>query len=314
MPLIFLTKIASLELLFVCSGNINNGEPGAVVANQAKSLEKNGIKVNFFLVEGKGFLGYLKTIQPLVKFIKNNNFTTIHSHYSLSAFVTTFALFFCKKSEIRHIVSLMGSDVHLSGWKRKLTRYFNKKHWETTIVKSEKMANDLALQNYKVIPNGVDLDLVKPSDNPQVNKGKTVLFAANPQRKVKNYQLAESAFQRIDKSIAELKVVYNLSHKDLISEINKADVILLTSLWEGSPNVIKEAMACNKPIVATNVGDVKWLINGLNGCFIVEHDDVKVARAVQHALNFSVTKGRERLINIGLSSDKIAQSIIQLYK
>ena len=68
---------------------------------------------------------------------------------------------------------------------------------------------------------------------------------------------------------------------------NAADVILLTSLWEGSPNVIKEAMACNRPIVATDVGDVRWLLGTLQGCFTTGFNGKEIAKKLKLALIFS---------------------------
>ncbi len=73
--------------------------------------------------------------------------------------------------------------------------------------------------------------------------------------------------------------------------MNASDVILLSSLWEGSSNVIKEDMACNKPIVSTNVGDVKWLFGNEPGHFIAGFDAEEYANQLSLALNFAQTHG-----------------------
>ena len=92
----------------------------------------------------------------------------------------------------------------------------------------------------------------------------------------------------------------------------------MTSRWEGSPNVIKEAMACNTPIVTTRVGDVEYLLKDLKGCFIAEDNPKSVSDAIQKALlyteNHSNTKGREKLEKLKLGSDEIAEKIIKLYE
>ena len=66
------------------------------------------------------------------------------------------------------------------------------------------------------------------------------------------------------------------TNKDLIPYyMNSADCILFTSIQEGSPNVIKEALACNIPIVSTNVGDVKERLETIDGCFVIDDYDAK---------------------------------------
>lgn len=53
--------------------------------------------------------------------------------------------------------------------------------------------------------------------------------------------------------------------------MNAVDAILMTSKTEGSPQVIKEAMACNYPIVATDVSDIKYMLGGMSGHYILEN-------------------------------------------
>ena len=97
-----------------------------------------------------------------------------------------------------------------------------------------------------------------------------------------------------------------------------ADVVLLTSVTEGSPNVIKEAMACNCPIVSTDVGDVREVLGNTEGCYISGLDPVEVAEKTKKALEFSYTKGRtkgrQRIIELGLDSESIAKKIVEVYK
>jgi len=97
-----------------------------------------------------------------------------------------------------------------------------------------------------------------------------------------------------------------------------SDVILLTSLWEGSPNVIKEAMACNCPIVTTDVGDVRWIIGDTEGCYIASLDpndySLKMKKALDFAQKSGKTNGRNRIIYLGLDADTIALRIIGVYE
>jgi len=76
-------------------------------------------------------------------------------------------------------------------------------------------------------------------------------------------------------------------------------------------------MACNPPIVSTNVGDVAWILGKTNGCYISSFDELDFARKIKLAIQFSATNGRtlgrQRLMEIGLGSDCIAKKIIKIY-
>ena len=69
-----------------------------------------------------------------------------------------------------------------------------------------------------------------------------------------------------------LTPVFNIPNIDLPWFYSAANVVLLTSVWEGSPNVIKEAMACGCPIVSTDVGDVGWIIGSTEGTYLASQN------------------------------------------
>ena len=54
--------------------------------------------------------------------------------------------------------------------------------------------------------------------------------------------------------------------------MSAADALVLTSMHEGSPNVVKEALACNLPVVAVDVGDVRHRIGAVAGCVLCADD------------------------------------------
>ena len=144
---------------------------------------------------------------------------------------------------------------------------------------------------------------------------KYILFAANPARPEKNFKLAEQAVKKLNRNDTELLVVHSQPFDKMKLYFNAADVLLLTSLHEGSPNVIKEALVCNLPIVSTDVGDVKWLLGDLAGCFLTSFDPVDVADKLKKALEFnSPTNGRQRITELELDSESVAKKIISLYK
>jgi len=73
-------------------------------------------------------------------------------------------------------------------------------------------------------------------------------------------------------------------------------------------------MACNRPIVCTDVGDVRWLFGNEKGFFITSYSKTELASKIIEAISFSETKGRERLTKLNLDSRAIAKRIIKLYQ
>ena len=104
------------------------------------------------------------------------------------------------------------------------------------------------------------------------------------------------------------------------SQVNQlmcaADALLMTSRTEGSPQVIKEAMACRCPIVSVDVGDVAERMNGVKGCYVVPSREPKdIAAALLQAITFEgITNGRERIIEMGLSNEQVAKQLKEIYE
>jgi glycosyltransferase involved in cell wall biosynthesis len=71
---------------------------------------------------------------------------------------------------------------------------------------------------------------------------------------------------------------------DPLKLYQSADVLLLTSDREGTPNVIMEAMACGLPVVATNVGGVADLVKNSETGFLFEPNDQACAVAIMERL------------------------------
>ena len=301
-----------LKVLFVSSGNSKAGI-SSIVRSQGESLKRAGIDLDYFTIVGKGTKGYLKTIPRLSKFLRTKNYDLIHSHYSLSSIVASLS---CK---LPMVVSLMGSDTHMSFFWKSIIKIFYRFRWKATIVKSESMKESISLDNAFVIPNGIDFDLFRPIEK-GIGKMKAgfndkrrhIIFVANPERREKNYPLAKKSVELIDNDNVELNTVSNVDQNIIPYYMNAADILLLTSLWEGSPNVIKEAMACNCPIVSADVGDVKEVIGKSDGCYICSYNPGDVADKIKRALDFGKrTDGREKIKH--LDEKIIAEKIIQLY-
>jgi len=301
-----------MKILFVSSGNGKTGI-SPIILNQGESLKEQKIELEYFTIKGKGVKGYFKSIFMLRKYLKNNSPDIIHSHYSLSAFVASLA------GSKPLVVSLMGSDVKSKVWYKWMIKIFNYLFWQNVIVKSQDMYNDIKINNTYIIPNGINMDRFKPIPKKiALNKlgwdssKKHILFTSSPKRVEKNFKLAKEAYNLLANKNLELHYLENIPNVDMPFYYNAADVVLLTSLWEGSPNAIKEAMACNRPIVSTDVGDVKQVLTETIGCYITEHNSEKISEKINLALNYSQTKGREQITH--LDDILIAKKIIEIYK
>jgi teichuronic acid biosynthesis glycosyltransferase TuaC len=299
-----------MKILFVSSGN--SGKISPIIQAQMDSLIKSGVDVDYFLIVGKGLIGYFKNIKKIRKKINYGKYDIVHAHFAYSAIAVTFA-----RPPIL-VVSLMGSDINKYFIVRLIARLFSLTLWDGVIVKSTDMYNKLGVSKAKIIPNGVDFEKFVPMKKGECQKElhwnpkkKHILFAANPNRKVKNFVFAKRAFDLIANENFELHALENISHSDMPFFFNASDVVILTSLWEGSPNVIKEALACNRPIVSTDSGDVKQLLENIKGCYVTDFDVISFSNKIIESITFSNSDGREKISN--LNSRKISLQIREFY-
>lgn len=317
-----------MKVIFVASGNKKVGQVNSFVRSQYESLEKEGLEIRLFPVVGHGASGYAKAIFALRKMIRQERPDIIHAHYSVCGHVAWLAcLGLCNKPKI--VVSILGS-FPTRNMKWKLVRYCVQHLWDATIVKSERTRSQLGLE-LPVIPNGVNLEVFHPIDHKEARRTvgfepdkKYVIWCSNPSRPEKNYPLAEAAVQMTNDQSpmtnATLVAIYDKTPQEVATYMNAADCLLLTSDSEGSPNVIKEAMACNCPIVTTDVGDVNERLANLEGCFVVQSQESRaksqeVAEAIEKALAFGKrTEGRKRILEDRLEISQIAQRIKELYE
>jgi glycosyltransferase involved in cell wall biosynthesis len=147
-----------------------------------------------------------------------------------------------------------------------------------------------------VIPCGVDLSVFKPYDRDEARTRlrwpkdrHVVLFPFDPARPEKRYDLARAAVEELvqERVEAELVTVFNVANGEMPWYYSAADVMLLCSDQEGSPTSVKEALACNLPVVATDVGDVSALLSGVAGTRICPQEVGAIARNLREVLDRS---------------------------
>ena len=321
-----------MKVIFVASGNKRVGAVSSFVQSQYDSLKKEGLEMRLFPVVGHGVFAHLKAAWQLRKMVRKEKPDVLHAHYSVCGHV---AVMSCVgvRNKPKIVVSVLGSFPEHKQKKLKLVQHCVKNLWDATIVKSNRTAGQLGL-TVNIIPNGVNLEVFHPMDYTEARKSvgfkqgtKYVIWCSNPERKEKNWPLAKAAVENVKCKAAnvELVAVYDKTPQEVATFMNAADCMLLTSDSEGSPNVIKEAMACNCPIVTTNVGDVTERLNDLEGCYVVDDDDCRftdmkkaaelMADAIVKALDFgNRTDGYNRILKDKLEISQIAKRIIEVYE
>ena len=132
---------------------------------------------------------------------------------------------------------------------------------------------------------------------------------------MKNAPLAQKAVEELNDANVTLLELKGYSRDQVTWLMCASDAFLMTSLREGSPQVIKEAMACGCPIVSVDVGDVKERMEGVEGCFVSKNRDPQELAGLLHkAITFERrTNGRERVIIDGLDNKLIAEKLLDLY-
>jgi teichuronic acid biosynthesis glycosyltransferase TuaC len=318
-----------MKVLFVASGNSKDFELSPFIKSQGECLRSFGIDVQFFSVLGNGISGYTKSAKRLRLLLKVESFDVIHAHYSLCGWVAVLS-----RTKIPIVLSIMGDDAYGTYYKpykvlflsRYLTvlTYLIQPFVKAIISKSKNIDKYVYRRRIAtIIPNGVDLEQFQ-NHNKEFRselgldpKKKYLLFLANAEDKRKNFEMLKLANALLNDDNVEIIVPYPVPHDKIVKYLWSADVFILTSFMEGSPNVLKEALACNCPVVTTDVGDAAWVIGDTEGCFITEFSAKDLSEKIILALDFARgnkrTKGRDRLMELGLDAESVAKKIIAVY-
>ncbi len=298
-----------MKILVVCS--YNSGRISPFIKEQVDSLVMEDIEVEYFKITGKGFLGYLKNFRPLIKSIKKGGYDLIHAHYGLSGLLANL-------QRIKPVITTYhGSDIHF-----RLNRIFSlitSRLSHFNILTNKRQIRQLHLKkDFEVYPCGIDTELFCPLNKGECRtkfglneSGKIILFCSSFDRKIKNAELAKKAVNRLKNvSLIELK---GYSREQVAWLINASDLVLITSFYETGPIIAKEALACNTPVVSTDVGDVKDIISKLDNCYLTSYNPDDVARYINKVLNSDkVCNGRSAVLKYDLH--KVAKDIRKVYQ
>lgn len=281
------------------------------VGEQAASLRDTGCEVELFLLRGN----YVRQWRSLRAKIQEYKPDVIHAHYGLSCLVANIAT-----RRVPVVSTYHGSDINLKSARRfsKIAMWLSA--WNI-FVSQRNVDIAKPRKHWSLIPCGVALseDQLQTREEARKKMGwtpldKKVIFAGAFDNAVKDPELAKQAIALMnDVELIELKGYTREQVNTLMCACN---AFLMTSKTEGSPQVIKEAMACGCPIVSVDVGDVAERTNGVDGCYVVPSREPKdIADVLKIAIeHVGKTKGREKILADGLFNPQVAERIINIYR
>jgi teichuronic acid biosynthesis glycosyltransferase TuaC len=260
---------------------------GAFVCQQVEQLRRFGHTVDVINILGfQSKMNYLRGALDVMRTTSAAAYDIVHAHYGYSAYPAMFRV------RAPLVITLHGSDVLgniLEGLCTRAVSHFA----DAVILVSEVMRRRIP---GIVIPCGVDLGVFKPYGRDEARARlrwpkdrHIILFPFDPARLGKRYDLARASVERLVQEgvDAELMTVSNVPNGEMPWYYSAADAMLLCSDREGSPTSVKEALACNLPVVATDVGDVRDLFSGVEGARICTQDVGVIVSSLREVLDRS---------------------------
>lgn len=297
-----------------------NPTRGGFVAEQVEDirglLPEWGVEV--MVIDGRrGRREYLKAIVDLRRRLRDGGYDLVHAHYGLSGAVAAF------QRRIPFVVTYHGSDVYIR-WQRWLSRWAGRGAAAMIFV-SERLRGKYGSATGEVIPCGVDSELFAPGDRQEArerlgipDEAVVVVFPGDPDRAVKGYPLFQWVLDALPPDLRDRVhelVLTGLSHREVPLRLRAADAVLLTSRYEGAGTVAKEAVACGVPVVSTDVGDVRAVIEGAPGCAVAGTDPEALATALVRAIEPRPPwDGRDHLERLGMDRMSVARRVAEVYR
>ena len=221
------------------------------------------------------------------------------------------------------VLTLWGDDLlgdRLYGYQSSITKFCARRS-DSVIVRSEEMDEALSCDAH-VIPSGVDMTKFSPMDQESAREQvgwnldeHQVLFPYPPVQTKKRYPVARGIVERSSSKLdanVNLQVVTSAPHEQMSLYYNAADVLLLPSLREGSPNTVKEAMSCNLPVVSTDVGDVKRRLGPVSNSYVCSDDSELEDTLVSVLETGDRSDGREYVTDVSL--ERMGERIVSIYE
>ena len=322
--------MSPIRVLAVTNAYPTDEDPrfGVFVASQMRSVGAYADVSVHFVDCRRAPWKYAAGIRRVRQAVRRGCYDVVHAHYGLTGFVASF-----QPSPL--VVSFCGDDLLgtpdgrggltlKSRIARRLSHYAARRA-DAIVCKSEGLRDALPEEVDRsrayVIPNGVDTQLFCPGDRAAARRRlglteeeKLVLFVFSRGQRIKRLDIAEAAVARLPGLgvRARLWVIQDVAPQEMPDHYRAADCLLLTSDSEGSPNVVKESLCCDLPVVSVDVGDVhRWLAMASRSRLSPRHPE-QLASALHSVLAGGREDGSRVRAEIGL--DGVARRVLEVYR
>lgn len=284
---------------------------GIFVRDSVEALRAIGVDVDVLAIDNSEKLNYFRAIPRLWRAIKSQNYDLIHAHYVHCGWIARMQF------RLPVIVSSHGSDtIGHEGWfLRRLYPLV-----DAVTITSRQNQERVGLPDTYLLPCGVDVDLFKPIDQTEARRRlgwditRKVMLYVGRDSPSKRTDVIRDAHRIVATQIKEtdLVIATNIPHESVPDYMNAADVFVFASESEGAPVVIKEALACNLPVVSVDVGDVGEVIRGVKNCYICERNAPSMAECVIRVLR-SGERSDGRNVALQFSTRRLAERTLEIY-
>ena len=320
---------AGIRVLMVTSDWLWNswGGPAVFIARQAEFLRKEGVDVDLFPFRGERQpRNYVLAWREVRSRLQHGSYDLVHAQFGQSGLTAL-------PKRVPLVVTFRGDDLEgiigekghytPAGWLLRLISRTVARQADAAIVVSEHMKRHLPHSvNAHVLPSGIDLALFRPEPQEEVRRRlglpvshRHVLFVGNPGLARKRYGLAQQAVERVNRAIpTRLLVGWEKTHQEIADLMNACDALICTSMQEGSPNAVKEAMACNLPVVSVAVGDVPLRIRGVEGCELCPDDRADTIAALLEQVLRRGKRSDGRKAVAELDERVLTQRLVNIYR
>lgn len=278
---------APIRVLMITTAWPTPGQPRTThfIKRQADYLRAAGVEVDVFhFHSAKNPWNYASAWLSVRPRLRSGRYDLVHAQFGQSGLLALPKLLpivvTLRGSDILGIVGKDGRYTRLGRVGQAISRLVARQA-DAVVAVSEHMTAYLPRNvEATILPSGLDLELFRPSDRNESRKRlglaadkRLVLFVGNPAQARKRYELARRAVELLNATMpAELVVAWGVEHDDVPRYMSACDALVFTSMQEGSPNVVKEALACDLPVVSVPIGDVPLRLRGIEGCEVCADD------------------------------------------